>query len=113
MGRFRIGQFDKKITIESFTETTDAAGQPVKTWSTFQSVFSAIRPLKARERFRADRFVFEDIQIFVIRWIAGITPLMRVAYNDGNGVRYFNIRNIAEYEDNRRRFLELSAEAQD
>lgn len=113
MGRFRIGHFDKKIIIERSVDSIDSVGQPIRSWSTFKTVFAAIRPLKARERFRADRFVFEDIQVFVIRWIVGLRPLMRIAYDDGNGTRYFNIRNIAEYEDNRRRFLEITAEAQD
>lgn len=72
-----------------------------------------VAPLKARERFRGDRFVFEDFQFFTIRWIAGITPLMRIRHNDGNGDRYFNIRNINEVAEGRRRWIEMTAEAQE
>ena len=114
MGQFRIGNLDKEITIEVSTDSGPGTlGEPILTWATHAAVFAAIRPLKARERFRGDRFIFEDFQFFVIRWIAGITPTMRIQYDDGNGSRVFNIRNISEVDERRHRWIELTGEAQE
>ena len=114
MGQWRIGNLDQFITIEKeVVSGSDSMGQPIRTWATHVKCFAAIRPLKARERFRGERYVFEDFQFFVIRWVEGIAPTMRIAHDDGNGTRYFNIRNIAEMADRRRRYLEITGEAQE
>ena len=114
MGRFRTGELNEKIVIQVEVDgADDAAGYPSKTWSDFHTCFAAIRPLKSRERFRADRFISEDFKFFVIRWVTGITPLMRIQYDDGTSTRYFNIRGIDEIDERRRRFIELTGEAQD
>lgn len=116
MGKWRTGHLDEIITIEKETSSgQDSLGQPITTWSTHIKCFARVSPLTSRERFRGERFVFEDMLFFVIRWVTGITPNMRVAYDDasGRGVRYFNIRNIAELDDGRKRFIELTGEAQE
>jgi SPP1 family predicted phage head-tail adaptor len=113
MGLYRTGQLDRKITIESVSSVPNSIGEPTDTWAIYKVVFAAIRPLKARERFRAERYIYEDFQFFVIRWTSGISQTMRIKYDDGNGFRYFNIRDIAELDDTgRRRWLEITGEAQ-
>lgn len=114
MGQYRIGELNEQITIQQQVEgANDPAGYPTITWSDYLTCFAAIRPLKSRERFRADRFISEDFRFFVIRWVSGITHTMRISYNDGTSTRYFNIRGIVEIDERRRRFLEIVGEAEE
>ena len=114
MGQYRIGDLNEFITIQVITEgVDDAAGYPAKTWGEFLPCFAAVRSLKSKERFRADRYISEDFRFFVIRWVTGITTKMRIEWDDGTSTRYFDIRGVPEeINERRRRFLEITGEAQ-
>lgn len=111
MGFYRTGQLKYKITIESPTSTADSYGAPSITWSKFTAVYAAKRHISARERFRADRFVSENIAIFSIRWVAGITTQMRIKFHNGSSYIYYQIKGVNEVD--KRRWLEIIAEQQE
>lgn len=97
----RAGDLDRQITIEAPTETPNAIGEPIQTWSVFVTVWAKVAPVRGRERFTADQVAAEADTIFRIRWLVGVTEKMRVSY-DG---RLYDITYIAEL--GRREGMEL------
>lgn len=99
----KAGQLDRLITIEQPVDVQGVAGGATETWSTFQQVWSQVLPLRGREYFAAQQVNAEVDATFRIRWIAGVTPKMRIDYG---GVKY-DIQHIAEI--GRREGLDLLA----
>ena len=101
----RAGKMDRWITIEQFTAVQDSYGQETETWTEFAKVWAEKVDIKARERFAAAQDIAEETTRFRLRWLAGITPKMRIVLDD----KTFNIEGIAEL--GRRAGLEIVAVA--
>lgn len=78
----RAGALRHTLVIEQPTETQDAHGQAVQTWSTFATVPGELRPVRARELVAAAQVVGELTAVARIRYLAGITEKMRVKFGD-------------------------------
>lgn len=102
----RAGDLDRKIVIQSFTETQDAYGAPVKTWAAFATVWAQVRPVRGREGFEAEQVAAQILATFRIRYLAGVLLTMRISY-DG---KVWNLRSINEI--GRREGLEIEAEVE-
>ena len=103
----RSGKMDRLITIGEFTSVQDSYGQETETWTEFATVWAEKIDIKARERFAAQQDIAEETTRFRIRWLAGLTPKMRIVH-DG---KVYNITGIAEL--GRRGGLEITTEARD
>lgn len=90
----QIGELSDRIRIEQATYTANSFGEPVESWSLFCYLWASINPFKSRERYFTDKWQFEDILAFTVRWQTGINEKQRIAWDDGNGLRYYNIRGI-------------------
>lgn len=88
----RAGELDRQIVIESATETQNGIGEPIKTWSTFATVWAKAKQLRGREYVAAQAINAEIDTVFTIRWLAGVTRKMRILYD----AQYFDIHDIAE-----------------
>ena len=77
----RAGRRNKRITLQSATETPDAHGQPVKTWVYQDKVWAEVRPLSGREREIANQAAAEVNVAFTILWRSDITSDWRVVYD--------------------------------
>lgn len=63
-----IGSLRERIVIESATEAADSEGEPVKTWSTFATVWARSERLSGRE-LESLRRVYSEASIrFTIRY---------------------------------------------
>ena len=65
----RAGKLRTRVTIESVTETQDAMGHPVKSWSTFCTRWARVRRVptsKRMEVYVAERFEAEADWIFTL-----------------------------------------------
>lgn len=100
------GRLNHRITIEVATETKDAAGQPVASWSTFATVWADRRDVKGGERFASSQNIAERAATFRIRWRGDVNEKMRVL---DEGATY-EIVGIAG--DRRGGWLELSCSSQ-
>jgi SPP1 family predicted phage head-tail adaptor len=98
----QIGRLDRKITIESVTETRDGVGQPTETWSTFATVWATKKEMGGKEMMAANQTVAESAAIFTIRYLSGVTPKMRINY----GGNIYDILSIAE--KGRQNYLEIT-----
>ena len=83
-----IGKLDRRIELQRRNENQDESGQPVRTWGTYATVWTRILQPGQKEFFASDKPNTEIIQIFKIRYRAGILPTDRIKSDDGN---YYNI----------------------
>jgi SPP1 family predicted phage head-tail adaptor len=91
-----IGKLRHKVSFQNYATAQDDAGQPVKTWSTYDSVWAWIRPLSGREKMAAQQPVAEMSHEITIRYHGSITVNDRIKY----GSRYFYINFIGNYDEN-------------
>ena len=88
----RAGARDRRIVIESKTETRSGTGAASETWATFATKWAAKRDVRGDERFRAAQIEDRVETVWNIRWRSGLDPAMRVSY----GGDYYEIKGIVE-----------------
>lgn len=98
----RAGQLRHQLVIEEATETRDAHGQAVATWSTFATVPGSVEPLTGREIFAAAQPQGEITARARIRYLAGVTEKMRITFES----RIYAITAVIDREQKHRE-LEL------
>lgn len=100
-----IGNLDRRICIQTSTETRGASGQEVLTWTTWVECWAGIEypGTRSDEQVIADQEVSMTTVFFIIRYRDGINQKMRIMYN---GV-YYDILN--KFEIGRREYLRLPA----
>ena len=99
------GRLDRRITIQSLTQTQGKYGELLDTWSDFATVWANKNEDGGRE-FAAARQVNAEISTqFQIRYLEGLSAKMRILC-DG---RYYDIDRISEV--GRRERLNIFAKA--
>lgn len=99
----RIGKLRKIVDIQQPTRAADGTGEMMPTWSTFVAgLYAEIEPLSGAEKIQAQAINASTNMMVRVRYIAGITPQMRVSY----GTRTFQIVNVQNVKE-RGRELEL------
>ena len=98
----RAGNLRHRVTIQTFTTTTDSYGQPIESWATFAEVWGAVEPLTGREYFQAQQVQAEVNYRVRLRYLAGVVPTMRVLH-DGRTLEVQAVIN----PDERNRELQL------
>lgn len=90
------GAYDKKIIIEQFTETRGSDGSPIKTWSTYKSLWANVvyRNIRGKERVEQDRETSVNVAEFRIRALGAsdVNESMRINYDRG----YWDITAISK-----------------
>ena len=99
------GKRNRKITIESLTQTRDVEGGLVDSWIPFATPWAKVSNLSGNERRVTDHGgkVSEARTEFVIRWLAGVTSTMRVSY-DG---KLYDIAHVNDFGE-AHRFITLT-----
>ena len=104
------GKLDRNITIQSYTTSTDAFGQPVQTFATFYTCWAFRNDLSGAEQIK-DQVVAETKVLYMIRWDAtygaNVTEKMRVK----DGSEYFYIESIKLI--GRQQWVEMITEKKD
>ena len=98
-----------RITIQSLTETQDAQGAKSEAWATFQTVWAAVRPLRGRELMDAKQEQARVTHEIRARWLAGVTPKMRIAL----GTRVFRIESAINENERDRTLIMMCEEVID
>ena len=70
----------KRITIQQPAEVQNVYGEPGVTWQTFKDVRAAVEPLRGREFWAAREQQARVTTRMRIRYLAGVTPKMRVLF---------------------------------
>lgn len=103
----RAGLLDRKITLQTQTETLNSFREVVKTWTDLVTVRAQVTPMRGNEIYKADRPVSLKTTKFVIRYRTDLDEEVRIKYKN----EYYNVVHIAEI--GRRVGLELTAELVD
>lgn len=74
----------ERVTIKTRTNTVDAHGQPVATYTELATVWAKRSPQSAKEATAANQTVAANISTFHIRYRADITESDRLVWNDWN-----------------------------
>lgn len=89
----RAGQFNRYVTIEqAATGSPSTYGGTAKTWSTFATVWAAIRPMAGKKLMAAQAVQSKINTEITIRYLSGVLPAMRV--NDGS--TYYDIDAVID-----------------
>ena len=83
----RAGRLRHRIVIQTMTDSVGSQGGLTEVPSTFAQVPADIIPLTGSEAFRSQQVFPEATHRIELRYLAGVTPKMRVAY----GTRIFDI----------------------
>lgn len=104
----QIGKLRHRIVIQTPTETKSASGETTTAWGTFASVRACLEPTGGTEQWQSDQVLPTVTQRITIRWIPGITPKMRIKYDDvrQGDTRYFGIESARDLEE-RGHWIEL------
>lgn len=72
------GKLPDRIQIQTRDVGQDAAGQPLNSWTTWNTVWSRVESVGGMEPFRAAQFAAEVTHQVTVRWLDGLTPLQRI-----------------------------------
>lgn len=97
----RAGRLDRRISLQTATDTQDSYGQAVSVWATTYTVWADVWPLPYTEQVEGDRKTEGTMFKIRIRYQSGVIPTMRVVY----GSSYYDIVSINE--GNRQEYLDL------
>lgn len=94
------GQLNRKITIESLTQTKDSEGGIVDSWATFATPWAKVSNLSGNERKVTEHGgkVPEARTEFTIRYLPGVLEKMRVSY----GGKYHDIKHVNDFAEEHR-----------
>ncbi len=98
----KIGKLRHRITIQEKVTVPDGYGGVTSTWKDMATVWSSVEPLKGRELYAAQQVKTELSHRVRIRYMSGIKPEMRIAFDN----RTFEIEAIIDPEE-RHESLEL------
>jgi SPP1 family predicted phage head-tail adaptor len=78
----QAGQLDRRITLQTFTSSTDAFGQLNKSFTTLASVWAKVVEKSGSENEQSDQLVAVKKVHFFIRYRSDINEQMRIVYNN-------------------------------
>lgn len=94
----RAGRLRRRIQLQSATETRDAHGQPVKTWSTQATVWASVEPAHGREYIQARQVAQENLWRVMIRYRSDVTSDWRIVY----GAKTLEIESVINPDEDDR-----------
>jgi SPP1 family predicted phage head-tail adaptor len=100
----RTGDLRQRITLQSNYRNRSASGVITDSWSDVATLWARIENATGRESFAGGQVNAENSHTITIRWLAGVTAEMRVAYVDqkgGGNTRYFDIRGVVNPDETR------------
>jgi len=87
--------FNRPVTFEQESQTSDGQGGHASTWSNFASVNVFIFPMKAQEKIQAGRLITDQMFNIHLKPIDGLDTKMKMIYNSED-YQIRSIENIAE-----------------
>lgn len=97
MSRYRInpGELRHKITIQKLNNSQNEYGEVSELWEDILNVRAGIYPISGKEFFAAETVNSEITHKVKIRYIEGITPNMRIKFNN----RIFSIESVINFQE--------------
>ena len=102
-----IGQMDRRVVLKTYTESRDAYGQPIKTWSTLATVWAKVMTDSGGEGQDNKQEIARSRVLITIRYRSDIDEMTKVTY-DSQDYDIINIKEIG-----RREYQELTTTLRD
>ena len=108
MSRIRAAKYDRVLTIQVNTPTTNDANEEVASWAnSITGEPCMVKPFKGNETYEADQLRSVQLKEFWIRFRTGITEEHRIVFESEN------YRMLSIEEIRRRSELKIIAEVRD
>jgi SPP1 family predicted phage head-tail adaptor len=88
----RSGHLRHIVEIQQSALTVNASGEPVRGWTTVHQDWASIEPQAGREFIEAMAMGAEHTAIVRMRFVAGITPRMRMMHD----AKAYEIKSVAD-----------------
>lgn len=99
-----FGNLDRRIVIQTGTETVTGNGERTTSWATFHTCWAGMEYGTGSEKYEGDQLSALNQTRFKVRYKSGINEKMRISYDSS----YYDIMHIEEVD--RERYLILTAE---
>lgn len=80
----RFGFMDRKITIQSVTESQSSSGAVTETWADLADVWAQVLPVRGSESFAEGRDLALKTRQFVMRYRDDLTTKHRLVHESNN-----------------------------
>jgi SPP1 family predicted phage head-tail adaptor len=100
------GKLRHQLTLEQATDTLNARGEAIPSWSTVTTLWGSIDPLSGREGFAAQQMYASATHRIRLRYRAGVVPKMRLT----KGARVFKIEAVLNTDERNRELVCLVTE---
>ncbi|MBM4021297.1 MAG: head-tail adaptor protein [Planctomycetes bacterium] len=91
------GKLRERVTVQQASETRNALGETLQTWSTYSTIWASVEGVSSRESLLAGQQEIVISHRVRMRWLDGLTQNMRLRWRN----RTLDIISILE-RDNRR-----------
>lgn len=91
----KIGDLRHRIELQSYIDTTDVYGKPVRTWSTYATVWAQITPVSSNEQINGLQLNSNASHGVLIRYRPDVQPNHRILF----GTRIFNIQGVRNLDE--------------
>jgi SPP1 family predicted phage head-tail adaptor len=102
----RVGELNRRVTIQSRAAGHDADGQASETWADVLTCWAAIRPLGGRELLLAKSVQAESTHEVTMRYRTTVDASMRIVYEG----RIFNITNLNDVDTRHQTLVAMCVE---
>lgn len=100
-----LGSLRERVTIQTFTDTSDGGGGSTRTWTNLATVWANVKPVRGRETQDTGRLASLQTYLVTIRYRTGFDTTARLLW----GSKYLNIRSL-ENRDERKKFWTMECE---
>lgn len=97
----QAGRLRHRVTLQGYSETLSALGEPIKAWTDVATVWADVSPERGREAIAAMQIDATVVQRVRIRYRAGLTPKMRVIF----GARTLQVEAVLNVDERNRELL--------
>ena len=101
----RAGRLRQRLTLQSKSETRDAYGAAIISWSDEATLWGAIEPLSGKEYLAQDSIQSEAKVRIVIRYYSGVATSWRVKH-DG---LYYDIKDVLDLDTRHRQMTLMTS----
>lgn len=101
------GTMNKRVAVQSVTETRDAAGGVSQSWSTDRTVWASVVPLSGREYYQAQQAQSQVTHKVSMLYFAGLTSKQRLLF----GTRVFEIAAVININESNELYELMCVEA--
>ncbi|MCK4302834.1 MAG: phage head closure protein [Candidatus Eisenbacteria sp.] len=104
-GQIAAPKLDRRVELQAFSVSRDEAGQPLKCWQAYATVWARVFEARADEKFTAEQTIATVTKEFTIRYRTDIAVKHRVVFEE----KSYDIKSISSL--GRRKWLKVIAKA--